>query len=352
VPEKTRVALAVLARRPRSTLCVAPTRVLVSQWQEALRAQYRGEVGVLSDGTRRLAPITVATLASALRCAPQVGHCFDRVVVDEAHHIGFNVYDDLMRMLVAEERLGLTATPPGDDAARQRLGDLIGPVVYRCTVDDLAGRYLAPYQQVPLFLPLSSRERSRYAQEVQIFNRVYRTFAMHHPGAEWPAFVRVAGRSEEGLRALAALRRSRALLAYTEAKRRVLGDLLLRHVGSRVLVFTASSAAAYAVARDHLVMPITCHIGRRERQLALERFRRGQLRVLVSARVLNEGIDVPDAEVAIVVGSSLGMREHIQRVGRVLRPAPGKQALVYELITEESSEVRQARRRQHGLVAH
>jgi len=96
-------------------------------------------------------------------------------------------------------------------------------------------------------------------------------------------------------------------------------------------------------------MPITCDIGRKERDEALERFRRGTLRALVSARVLNEGLDVPDADVAIVVGGSLGEREHVQRVGRLLRPAPGKRALVYELVTRGTSEVRQARRRRAGL---
>ena len=63
-------------------------------------------------------------------------------------------------------------------------------------------------------------------------------------------------------------------------------------------------------------MPLTCDIGRPERDDVLERFRRGDLRALVSARVLNEGLDVPDADVAIVVGGALGEREHVQRIGR------------------------------------
>ncbi len=75
-------------------------------------------------------------------------------------------------------------------------------------------------------------------------------------------------------------------------------------------------------------MPITCDIGRAERDDALARFRRGALRALVSARVLNEGLDVPDADVAVVVGGALGEREHVQRVGRLLRPGDGKRALV------------------------
>jgi superfamily II DNA or RNA helicase len=95
-------------------------------------------------------------------------------------------------------------------------------------------------------------------------------------------------------------------------------------------------------------MPITCDIPRAERAAALERFGRGELRALVSARVLNEGIDVPD--VAIVVGGTQGEREHVQRIGRLLRPQEGKTALVYELVMRGTSEVAQARRRREGLA--
>jgi superfamily II DNA or RNA helicase len=116
-------------------------------------------------------------------------------------------------------------------------------------------------------------------------------------------------------------------------------------------VFTADNDTAYAIAREHLVMPLTCDIGRRERAEALDAFRGGHLRTLVSARVLNEGLDVPDAEVAVVVGSALGEREHVQRVGRLLRPGAGKRALVYELVTRDTIEVGQAHRRRQGLVA-
>ena len=98
-------------------------------------------------------------------------------------------------------------------------------------------------------------------------------------------------------------------------------------------------------------MPLTSDIGRQERQATLARFRAGELRALVSAQVLNEGVDVPEAEVGIVVAGRMGEREHVQRVGRLLRPAAGKQALVYELVVAQSGEVRQAEKRGARLAA-
>jgi superfamily II DNA or RNA helicase len=142
----------------------------------------------------------------------------------------------------------------------------------------------------------------------------------------------------------------RRLLSFTSLKRRALRSLLERHRTSKVLVFTADNDTAYAIAREHLIMPLTCDISRQERREVLERFRRGHLRSLVSARVLNEGLDVPDADVAVIVGGALGEREHVQRVGRLLRPSAGKRALVYELVTRSTIEVGQARRRRRGLV--
>ena len=117
---------------------------------------------------------------------------------------------------------------------------------------------------------------------------------------------------------------------------------MLRHRDSRILVFAADNVTAYAVAREHLIQPITCDVGSKERARALQHFSQGELRILVSARVLNEGIDVPSADVAVVVGGSQGSREYIQRVGRVLRPSEGKEAVVYDLVTRGTFEVRRA----------
>jgi superfamily II DNA or RNA helicase len=160
----------------------------------------------------------------------------------------------------------------------------------------------------------------------------------------------MASRSEQGKAALAAFRYSRRLTSYPEAKRTAVAALLARHRTSRVLIFTSDNETAYTIARTHLVMPITCDIDRAERDEALAAFRRSELRALVSARVLNEGIDVPDADVGIIVGGVSGEREHVQRVGRLLRPAPDKRAVVYELVAAGTHEVRKANERRRALA--
>ena len=230
------------------------------------------------------------------------------------------------------------------------LGELVGPIVFELAVADLAGGFLASFDAVMLYLDLSTEERSAYANLSAIFAAVHKEFRRVAPDASWADFTRHAACTPVGRRALAAWRQMRRLISFTDAKRRTLRGLLERHRDSKVLIFTADNDTAYAIAREHLIMPLTCDIGRQERDEVLERFRRGDLRALVSARVLNEGLDVPDADVAIVVGGALGEREHVQRIGRLLRPSEGKRAIAYELVTRNTVEVGQARRRRRGLV--
>jgi superfamily II DNA or RNA helicase len=347
---KTRLALAAMHRTRLSALCLVPTRVLLDQWLREIRAVYGSDVGRYGDGVRQLAPLTVATFESAYRHMDQLGDRFGLLIVDEVHHFGGGLRDEMLEMTVADARLGLTATPPRDAGAAACLAELVGPTVFELAIADLAGGFLASLDAITLYLELTAAERCAYTSVAVVFNSAYKDFCRMAPDARWVDFTRHAARTTEGRRALSAWRQMRRLLSFTYAKRRALASLLARHRYSRVLIFTADNETAYAIAREYLVMPLTCDISRQERDDVLERFRRGDLRTLVSSRVLNEGLDVPDADIAVIVGGALGEREHVQRVGRLLRPSQGKRAMVYELVTRNTVEVGQARRRRQGLV--
>jgi superfamily II DNA or RNA helicase len=346
---KTRLALAAIAATRAATLVLVPTRVLLGQWVSEIAQRLDCPVGCYGDGEHRLERITVATFESGYRHMASLGNRFALLILDEAHHFGSAMREDALVMSTAPMRLGLTATAPRDGPATARLNRLVGPVVYELGVADLTGEYLSEFDIITLTLPLSPAERAAYELDRARFRPVVRLFFHHNPEASWRDFVRAARQSNEGREALEAWQRAQRLLSFTEAKAASVARLLCEHRDTRTLVFTADNDAAYAIARAQLVMPITCDISRREREVALAGFRSGALRVLVSARVLNEGIDVPDADVAIIAGGGGSERQHVQRVGRLLRPAPGKRARVFELVTEETSEVQQSLRRQLGL---
>jgi len=344
---KTLVALAAIAELATPTLVVVPTRVLLDQWARTLAACWPATIGRLGDGDHRVEPITVSTYASAIGWVPKIGDRFGLVIVDEAHHVGAWCPSEILEMLVAPARMGLTATPPAPGGA---LADRIGPVVYSLGVDDLAGDALADYEVVSVPIALERAERERYRAQRGRFAHVYARHARREGGeVTWHRFVQIASRSSEGREALAAWRDYRAIVSYPAGKRAALRDLLARHAGSRTLVFTADNATAYQIARELLVVPVTHEIGRAERAAVLARFRAGEISVLVSSQVLDEGVDVPDADVAIIVGGTSSPRRHIQRIGRVLRPREGKRAVIYELAVLETTEVDYVRRRRGGL---
>jgi superfamily II DNA or RNA helicase len=343
---KTVVALAAIAELAVSTLILVPTRILLDQWVRALEAAWPHPVGRLGDGDYRVAPVTVATYASAITWAPRIGDRFGLVIVDEAHHVGAWCPSEILEMLVAPSRLGLTATPSPAAALPRH----IGPLVYELTIEDLRGEALADYTIETVDIQLEPDERARYNQHRAEFATFYAQLMRAVPSASWRDFLQVARRSERGRESLAAWRASRALLAYPAGKRSAVRGLLERHANDRTLVFTADNATAYAIARELLVMPITCDIGRVERTQMIDKFRSGETTVLVSAQVLDEGFDLPEAEIAIVVGGTGSVRRHVQRIGRLLRPRPGKRALVYELVVQRTAEVSQVTRRRRGLA--
>ena len=347
---KTIAAMAAIAELGVATLCLVPTRVLLDQWTRALALCWPHPVGRLGDGDHRVAPITVATYASAVVWAPRVGDRFGLVIVDEVHHVGAWCPREVLEMVVAPARLGLTATPPSSPAT-DVLARHVGPVVYTIGIDDLRGDSLADYVLHTVPITLDTHERERYATLRGEFAAQYASVLRLEPSLTWKQFVHVAGRSARGRDALAAWRASRALLAYPAGKRAAVHQLLARHAGDRVLVFTADNATAYAIARELLVMPITCDIRRAEREAMIAKFRSGETPVLVSSQVLDEGFDVPDADVAIVVGGTGSARRHVQRVGRVLRPRTGKCAIVYELAVHATTELDQMERRRRGLTS-
>jgi len=349
---KTHVALAAMADLAQPALVLVPTRVLLGQWAAQLREIHNGEVGIYGDGQRWRAALTVATFESAYRHMEQVGHCFGLVVVDEAHHFASGARAEALEMCAAPARLGLTATPPESAAERARLARLVGPVVCHLTVSELSGEHLAPMDHLRLFVDLGPQEYEVYRAARRVFSRAFRQFKLQRgSGRTWADFLEAAGATHDGREALRAFHLSRQVISTAAAKLELTGHLLRRHADERTLVFTADNAAAYALSRRLLIPAITCDIGRAERVAILEGLRAGRLRAVVSSRVLNEGIDLPDAGVGIIAGGSGGVREHLQRVGRLLRPRPGKRARIYEIVARGTYEEQHAERRRQALVA-
>ncbi len=134
------------------------------------------------------------------------------------------------------------------------------------------------------------------------------------------------------------------LAMNAERKIQAVETLLQRHRDDKVIVFSEWNVIVTELSRRLCLPAITYRTHADERRDILDKFRQQKYSKLVTGRVLNEGVDVPDANVAVVVSGSSTTREYIQRLGRVLRPKPGH-AHMYELVSRGTSEVKTARKR-------
>ena len=350
---KTEVALAAIADRQRSTLVVAPTLDLVRQWHQALANRFGVAVGLVGGGEHTVLPLTVTTYDSAWAHMEHLGNRFGLIVFDECHHLVADSYALAARLCLAPYRLGLSATPERPDGKDALFDELVGPIVARKEIDELqrdqGGQFLADYDVVTVTVELSAAERAAYDEARATYKNFVldQRISMGSPEG-WGRFLRAAAQSSEGRAAFAAWRLQKRLATAAEQKLSHVDDILQRHKDVRVLVFSDDNATAYAISRRFLVPVISHQTKVKERTRLLQAFSAGALPVLATSRVLNEGIDVPDAQVAVIVSGSGTIREHVQRLGRVLRPRPGKRAVLYELVSQNTNETfTSERRRDH-----
>jgi superfamily II DNA or RNA helicase len=347
---KSHVATLAIDDRKRSTLVVAPTLDLVRQWFDLLTATFGEGVGLVGGGEYDPQPLTVTTYDSAFLHMDNLGARYGLVVFDECHHLPSAGYSLAARACLSPFRLGLTATLERADGREADLDALIGPVVYRKDIGELSGHYLAEYDTERVAIELSPEERTEYETE----RAIYLAFLQKHrirtsDPQGWGQFIMHSCRSAEGRRAMAAYRRQRALAFAPSAKLDYLDHLLARHRADRAILFTEDNATAYSIARRFLVPVITHQTKVRERSHVLAGLADATYRAVVTSKVLNEGIDVPDANVAVVLSGSGSVREHVQRLGRILRKKDGKRAVLYELVTQSTTEAYTGeRRREHS----
>jgi superfamily II DNA or RNA helicase len=347
---KTYLAQLALQATQQSTLIVVPTLDLLHQWYAHLLAAFPdAPVGLLGGGAHDRTPLLVATYDSAAIHAEALGNQYALLIFDECHHLPSAFTRVIAEYSLALYRLGLTATPERSDGTHADLQTLIGPEVYRTSAAALTGTVLAPHRVVRLTVRLSPRERQRYDALLEMRNRFLQSCGIHLGSvAGWQAFVRASARSRAGRRAMLAHREARNLAFGTAGKLRVLADLLAEHHLARTLIFTEDNAMVYRISREYLIPAITHHTPVKERHDILQRFRTGEYSVLVTSRVLNEGVDVPEASIAILLSGTGSRREFVQRLGRIVRRREGKQAVMYEVVAEATSEEQVARRRRQG----
>jgi superfamily II DNA or RNA helicase len=197
---------------------------------------------------------------------------------------------------------------------------------------------------------LTPEEIERYQKAREQYRTFVTTSGISMSGPKgWQRFIMETSRSREGRAAFQAWQEQKRLSLAAPAKMAMLDDLLVKYRHERVLIFTYDNATVYQIARRHLVPAITHQTKIKERKGILDAFHQGVYPVVVTSQVLNEGVDIPAASVGIILSGTGSVREHVQRLGRLLRRHGDKQATLVEVITKNTvEEFTSERRRQHG----
>ena len=346
---KTILAVMLINRAGRPTIVHVPTIDLMHQWYGVLKHYFAEEIGLLGGGYKELQAITVATYDSALLHVSSKGNQFGMAVYDECHHLPGEQYQYTALSNIAPFRLGLTATPERADGKETLLYNLLGNICYQADIRELEGSTLAPYRVVTLQLELSKEEQVVYNATRKQYTEYLKKeqINMGTPNG-WNYFLWKTSRSAEGREVFKAYLTQKRLSQAASNKIEAIWQLLREHRGDRILIFTQDNEMAYRIGKRFFLPVLTHHTKLKEREAFLQAFRSGEYSVLVTSKVLNEGVDVPEANIAIIVSGSGSVREHVQRLGRILRARPGKEAILYELVAKGTGEhFVNKRRRQH-----
>lgn len=359
---KTLVGVKAIEKANAASLVVVPTLDLVDQWTSILSRYFAADsnttkkIGNLGGGVEDIQPITVSTYDSAYLRAAFLGNKFKLVVFDEVHHLAAPGYRTIAEQMATPFRLGLTATIEREDELHRDLPRLVGEVVFQVSPDVLARqKHLAQYEVERRRVELLPEELVEYKANMRKYHEclnrlggVVGDSAVARYMISLEKLIMMSGRNPLAREALLARNRATNIALNSKAKLEELKEILAENKGAKTIIFTQHNNMVYEISDRFLIPFITHKTGKDERQDVLKGFKDGRYTAIVTSKVLDEGVDVPDAELGIIVSGTGSAREFIQRLGRLLRPKTrgttakddnnGKKAKLIEIISSETRE--------------
>ncbi|OUJ19020.1 ssDNA-dependent ATPase helicase superfamily II XpB [Methanonatronarchaeum thermophilum] len=341
---KTYVGIAAICNVNSPCFIVVPTLDLVDQWIDVLK-KHQLPAGEYTGRKKQTKPITVSTYDSAYIHAEKLGNKYKMILFDEVHHLPSEGYRHIAEFFASPHRMGLTATYEREDSLHRDLSDLLGGKVYEVDTDELTGEYLSDYRTEIIRVELTDQEFEKYDEYTSIFRNYLRSTNIQMKGpSDFKKIVMRSGNDPRAWKAVRAKNNARQIAYSSEAKIKELAKLLKKHIGDRIIIFTRYNNMVYRISRKFLIPAITHETDKTERESILRKFKDNTYQAIVSSKVLDEGVDVPDANVGIILSGTGSKREYRQRLGRLLRPS-GNDTILYEVVTKNTTELRTSSRR-------
>lgn len=348
---KTFTALGCLSKLKKSknnllTVIVAPQKHLVTQWEEEVKKCGNHTIFPVYSGTKWkneinnnlldleigiLDSLVILTTHKTFSSANFIKHMKSYngnifLIIDEVHGIG----SGKQRLGLIDNytyRLGLSATPERwyDDEGTELINSYFSGVVYVFDIKKaLENGCLTPYEYYPIFVDLNDSELEEYLDYTHKINRLY-NFNKKNQGIENQLRMLLIKRQNIINEATGKYRALEKILD----KNNKIKDLLVYCHSEKQLI----NASKILNERNIFQSKFTGKENISERKDILNKFIKGKYKALIAMKCLDEGVDIPSAEIGILMASTSNPREHIQRRGRLLRNSPGKKlAIIYDLL--------------------
>jgi superfamily II DNA or RNA helicase len=349
---KTIIAIKLIEIINSSTLIVVPTLDLMEQWTKFLSKYFQKiEIGNIGGGMFNITGITVSTYDSAYIRSSFIGNKFAFVIFDELHHLAAPGYRTIAEQFASPYRLGLTATYEREDSLHLDFPRLVGGIVYQSSVNELArDKHLASFTVEKRYVRLLPEEEIEYQKNYDQYLSFLHKLGLRYDHIALQKLIMISGKNQYARNALLARNKALDIALNSQSKIIELRKILSENPNRKTIIFTQHNKLVYLISNNFLIPFITHKSSKQEREDALNGFRDGRYRVLVTSKVLDEGVDVPDAELGIIVSGTGSKREFIQRLGRLLRTKPNfTNAKLIEIISSGTSEINTSIRRKQAL---
>lgn len=349
---KTIIAIKLIEIINSSTLIVVPTLDLMEQWTKFLSKYFQKiEIGNIGGGIFNITGITVSTYDSAYIRSSFIGNKFAFVIFDELHHLAAPGYRTIAEQFASPYRLGLTATYEREDSLHLDFPRLVGGIVYQSSVNELArDKHLASFTVEKRYVKLLPEEEIEYQKNYDQYLSYLHKMGLRYDQIALQKLIMISGKNQYARNALLARNKALDIALNSQSKIIELRKILSENPNRKTIIFTQHNKLVYLISNNFLIPFITHKSSKQEREDALNGFRDGRYRVLVTSKVLDEGVDVPDAELGIIVSGTGSKREFIQRLGRLLRTKPNfTNAKLIEIISSGTSEINTSIRRKQAL---
>ena len=351
---KTVIGIKAIELVNSASIVLVPTIDLMDQWTSVLSKYLPNmKVGNLGGGMDDIEPITVSTYDSAYLRAAALGNKFALMIFDEVHHLAAPGYRTIAEQFASPFRLGLTATIEREDDLHKDFPKLVGGIVFQAYSSDLArNKHLASYEIERRQVNMLPEELEEYNKNFGIYQVCLKKIGlrMQYAGA-FRRLIMMSGRSRAAREAVLARNKAMDIALNSRSKIEELKKILAEKRGQKTIIFTQHNKLVYDISDRFLIPFITHKSSKQERHDALSGFKDGRYNVIVTSKVLDEGVDVPDAELGIILSGTGSSREFIQRLGRLLRPKhdSNTKAKLIEIISSGTREIGTSAKRKRAL---